>query len=82
VIWTVTFSACGEAGTVPVAPVSSQKTTAAKKNFRDLDNDKGGAGDRAVVILPDKQWFSFVREVGKWKSDDRVFQTTADLLSK
>ncbi len=27
-------------------------------------------GDRAVVILPGKQWFSFVREVGEWKSDD------------
>jgi hypothetical protein len=27
-------------------------------------------GDRAVVILPDKQWFSFVREGGEWKSDD------------
>jgi hypothetical protein len=27
-------------------------------------------GDRAVVILPNKQWFSFVREGGEWKSDD------------
>jgi hypothetical protein len=27
-------------------------------------------GDRAVVILPDKQWFTFVREGGEWKSDD------------
>jgi hypothetical protein len=27
-------------------------------------------GDRAVVILPEKQWFSFVREGGEWKSDD------------
>jgi len=27
-------------------------------------------GDRAVVILPGKQWFSFVREGGEWKSDD------------
>jgi hypothetical protein len=27
-------------------------------------------GDRAVVILPSKQWFSFVREGGEWKSDD------------
>jgi hypothetical protein len=35
-----------------------------------LDNDKGGAGDRAVVILPDKQWFSFVREGVEWKSGD------------
>ena len=39
-------------------------------------------GDRAVVVLPGKQWFSFVREVGKWKSDDREFQTTADLLNR
>jgi hypothetical protein len=27
-------------------------------------------GDRAVVILPGKQWFTFVREAGEWKSDD------------
>jgi len=27
-------------------------------------------GDRAVVIFPGKQWFSFVREGGEWKSDD------------
>jgi hypothetical protein len=27
-------------------------------------------GDRAIVILPNKQWFSFVREGGEWKSDD------------
>jgi hypothetical protein len=27
-------------------------------------------GDRAVVILPGKQSFSFVREGGEWKSDD------------
>jgi len=27
-------------------------------------------GDRAVVILPGKQWFTFVRENGEWKSDD------------
>ncbi|HEY8460128.1 MAG TPA: hypothetical protein VIM99_07090 [Blastocatellia bacterium] len=27
-------------------------------------------GDRAVVILSGKQWFSFVREGGEWKSDD------------
>jgi hypothetical protein len=27
-------------------------------------------GDRAVVMLPNKQWFSFVREGGEWKSDD------------
>jgi hypothetical protein len=27
-------------------------------------------GDRAVVILPGKQWFRFVREGGEWKSDD------------
>jgi len=27
-------------------------------------------GDRAVVILPSKQWFTFVREGGEWKSDD------------
>jgi hypothetical protein len=27
-------------------------------------------GDRAVVILPGKQWFTFVREGGEWKSDD------------
>jgi hypothetical protein len=27
-------------------------------------------GDRAVAILPGKQWFSFVREGGEWKSDD------------
>jgi hypothetical protein len=27
-------------------------------------------GDRAVVILPNKQWFTFVREAGEWKSDD------------
>src|SRR5262249_22845959 len=27
-------------------------------------------GDRAVVILPGKQWFGFVREGGEWKSDD------------
>lgn len=27
-------------------------------------------GDRAVLILPGKQWFSFVREGGEWKSDD------------
>ena len=27
-------------------------------------------GDRAVVILPGKRWFSFVREGGEWKSDD------------
>jgi hypothetical protein len=39
-------------------------------------------GDRAVVVLPGKQWFSFVRESLEWKSDDREFQTTADLLSK
>jgi hypothetical protein len=27
-------------------------------------------GDRAIVILPGKKWFSFVREGGEWKSDD------------
>jgi hypothetical protein len=27
-------------------------------------------GDRSIVILPNKQWFSFVREGGEWKSDD------------
>jgi hypothetical protein len=27
-------------------------------------------GDRSVVILPNKHWFSFVREGGEWKSDD------------
>jgi hypothetical protein len=27
-------------------------------------------GDRAVVILSAKQWFSFLREGGEWKSDD------------
>jgi len=27
-------------------------------------------GDRAVVILHGKQWFTFVRENGEWKSDD------------
>jgi hypothetical protein len=27
-------------------------------------------GDRAVVILPGKKWFGFVREGGEWKSDD------------
>jgi hypothetical protein len=27
-------------------------------------------GDRAVVILSGKHWFSFVREGGEWKSDD------------
>jgi hypothetical protein len=27
-------------------------------------------GDRAIVILPNKRWFSFVREGGEWKSDD------------
>lgn len=26
--------------------------------------------DRAVAILPDNEWVSFVREDGKWKSDD------------
>lgn len=27
-------------------------------------------GDRSIVILPGKQWFTFVREGGEWKSDD------------
>jgi hypothetical protein len=27
-------------------------------------------GDRSIVILPNNQWFSFVREGGEWKSDD------------
>jgi hypothetical protein len=27
-------------------------------------------GDRSIVILPNKQWFTFVREGGEWKSDD------------
>src|SRR5262245_30327033 len=27
-------------------------------------------GDRAVMILPGKQWFTFVWEGGEWKSDD------------
>ena len=27
-------------------------------------------GDRAVVIFPTKQWSTFVREGGEWKSDD------------
>ncbi|HEU0172666.1 MAG TPA: hypothetical protein VFV58_00255 [Blastocatellia bacterium] len=27
-------------------------------------------GDRAVAILSGKQWFTFVREGGEWKSDD------------
>jgi hypothetical protein len=27
-------------------------------------------GDRAIVILSGKHWFSFVREGGEWKSDD------------
>ncbi|MGH9768067.1 MAG: hypothetical protein ACREAB_11585 [Blastocatellia bacterium] len=27
-------------------------------------------GDRAVAIFPGKQWFTFVREGGEWKSDD------------
>lgn len=27
-------------------------------------------GDRAVAIIPGKQWFRFVREGGEWKSDD------------
>jgi hypothetical protein len=27
-------------------------------------------GDRAILILPGKSWLSFVREGGKWKSDD------------
>lgn len=26
--------------------------------------------DRAVAILPDNEWVSFVREDGKWKSGD------------
>src|SRR5262249_1339411 len=47
----------------------AKKTAEMKKSLQKI---KSGAerGDRAVVILPGKQWFSFVREGGEWKSDD------------
>jgi hypothetical protein len=47
----------------------SKQAAAMKKSLQKIQRVVE-RGDRAVVILPDKQWFSFVREGGEWKSDD------------
>ncbi|HEY6401389.1 MAG TPA: hypothetical protein VI479_08260, partial [Blastocatellia bacterium] len=63
--WNKTFLA--EAKSDSVARQAAEMKKSLQKIQRVVER-----GDRALVILPGKhkQWFSFVREGGEWKSDD------------
>ena len=55
---------------VGAKPASLSKQAAEMKKSLQKIQRVVERGDRSVVILPNKQWFTFVREGGEWKSDD------------
>ncbi|MBO0861195.1 MAG: hypothetical protein J2P21_22460 [Chloracidobacterium sp.] len=61
--WNQSFLAGAKSGSL------AKEATGLKKSLQKIQRVVE-RGDRAVVILAGKQWFSFVREAGEWKSDD------------
>jgi hypothetical protein len=62
-LWNQTFLAGEKADSL------AKKAAEMKKSLQKIQRVVE-RGDRAVVILPGKKWFGFVREGGEWKSDD------------
>jgi hypothetical protein len=58
-----------ELGQAKAIEMARQAGAEMKKSFAKIQRVVE-RGDRAIVILPGKQWSTFVREGGEWKSDD------------